>query len=353
MGGRNKAATVTPGASRRDIASGYLLTSGFCIAIGILLWILRVSELVDSLIVSLSIGLSINTAFVLFQDRLERWLPVYIAPIPIQIGGIGLGLLVGAWITQGDPWFFFRYAQTTLLLGLFFGVTGYVIFGTRARLAESNAQLALAEQARADHERALADTRLKLLQAQIEPHFLFNTISNASSLIHSDPDAAEATLEHLSVLLRASLNRTRAADTTLGQELGFLEAYLNIARIRMGDRLRFSIDVEPPLRNARLAPLLLQPLVENAVIHGIEPKSDGGSIAISAATRENLLVLRVADSGVGIDAKRTSHEHHNGTALINIRERLNALYGDRAQLRLRDNPNGGVIAELAIPLESD
>lgn len=333
-----------------SIVSGYVLTIAFCIAIALLLWVLGVSDLGSSLIISLSIGLSINTAFCLFQDQLERWMPAHLAPIPIQIGGIGFGLILGAWLVMDDPWYFFRYAQTTVMLGLFFGATGYLIFGTRARLAESNAQLAQAQQAAADQERTLANTKLKLLQAQIEPHFLFNTISNASSLIHSDPDAAEATLENLSILLRASLNRTREADTTLGQELSFLEAYLNIAKIRMGERLQFSIAVDTSLHDIRLSPLLLQPLAENAVIHGIEPKSDGGSIEISGTLRDNQLILRVSDSGVGMGNSTANPEQHNGTALTNIRERLQALYGALGALRLYENPDSGVTAELVIPM---
>ncbi|MFK7914165.1 MAG: sensor histidine kinase [Pseudomonadales bacterium] len=333
----------------RSIASGYLLTIVFCIAIALLLWVLGVSDLQASLIVSLCIGLSINTAFVLFQDRLEQFMPAYLAPIPIQIGGLGFGLIAGAWITLDDPWFFFRYAQTTVMLGLFFGVTGYLIFGTRARLADTNAQLALAQQETADQERQLANTQLKLLQAQIEPHFLFNTISNASSLIHSDPDAAEATLENLSVLLRASLGRTREADTTVGQELNFLEAYLKIAKIRMGDRLQFTVAVDPVLHGVRLPPLLLQPLAENAVVHGIEPKPEGGTINISGTLHDDQLLLRVTDSGVGMGNSTAHSDQHNGTALTNIRERLRALYGERGQLRLLDNAESGVTAELSIP----
>lgn len=333
----------------RNIAASYLLTGGFCVAIAGLLWGLGLSSFETSLITSLAIGLSIQTAYILLQDPLEQWLPVWLAPIPIQIGGLTVGLMLGAWINFGDVWFFFRYAQTTMLLGLFFGVVGYLIFGTRARLAESKAQLALAQQARAEQEQQLTQTHLKLLQAQIEPHFLFNTISNASSLIHSDPDGAEATLENLSVLLRASLNRTRAADTTLGEELTFLTAYLNIAKIRMGERLRFEVEIDPALHSTRLAPLLLQPLVENAVVHGIEPKAQGGKIIITGAKTNQALMLRVADSGVGIGDHSASPGQHNGAALRNIRERLRALYGEQAQLRLLDNPDGGLTAELSIP----
>ena len=276
-------------------------------------------------------------------------MPAYLAPIPTQIGGLVFGLVLGGWITAGDPWFFFRHAQVTILLGLFFGAAGYLIFGTRARLAESSAELALARQQAADQQRQLADTQLKLLQAQIEPHFLFNTISNASSLIHSDPHAAEATLENLSVLLRASLNRTRKADTTLGQELSFLEAYLNIAKIRMGERLQFSISVDTTLHSTQLPPLLLQPLAENAVIHGIEPKPQGGTIQISGERRGTHLVLQVIDSGVGMGNSKAHGNTQNGTALTNIRARLRALYGDDGDLRLMDNAQSGVIAELTIP----
>lgn len=333
------------------MVESYALTALFCVAIGVLLWLLGLKPLQHGLIVSLSIGLSINTSFVLFEQQAERWLPPYLAPIPLQIAGLGFGLILGAWLTYGDPWFFFRRSQLTLVLGLFFGVVGYLLLGTRARLAESKAQLALAQQQQADQQRQLADNRLKLLQAQIEPHFLFNTLSNVSSLIHTDPDAAEATVANLSMLLRQSLKRTREQHTTLAEELQFLEAYLNIQKIRLGARLQVTCAVPAELLTLKLAPLLLQPLVENAVIHGIEPKPQGGSVGITASMQADAVLLAVTDTGVGIGSgdQRGASDRHNGTALRNIRERLQALYGDRAQLRLLEPATGGVRAELLIP----
>ncbi len=142
--------------------------------------------------------------------------------------------------------------------------------------------------------------KLAMLQAQIEPHFLFNTLANVQSLIHREPDQASRMLDHLNRYLRASLGRTRKAQTLLQEELELVEALLQIAAIRLGERLAYRIDVPAALRGVPLPPLLLQPLVENAVSHGIEPAIHGGEIVISARAVEGVLTLQVCDSGAGL-----------------------------------------------------
>ncbi len=332
---------------------GFAGTITFCLAIGVLLWALGITELWRAVTISLCVGISINAMFELFQERLKQHLAPALAPIPLQIAGLFVGLVTGAWLTVGDPWYFFSHSEDTLWLGLFFGVVGYMLFAARSRLVDSQAQLAQAQQQQAEQDRQMADTQLKLLQAQIEPHFLFNTLSNATSLIRTDPQAAEATLEHLTLLLRASLKRTRERHTTLGEEVDMLSAYLNIQHIRMGSRLQFTIDVPRTLRSQPLPPLLLQPLVENAVNHGLEPKAEGGSVSISATIKDNMLQLRVIDTGIGIHPDNPSAQQDRqgtGTALANIKERLSALYGAEACLTLADNEPSGVVAELRLPL---
>ncbi|MGI9323579.1 MAG: sensor histidine kinase [Pseudomonadales bacterium] len=334
---------------------GFAGTITFCLAIGVLLWALGITELSRAVTISLCVGISINAMFELFHEQLKRHLSPTLAPIPLQIAGLALGLVTGAWLTVGDPWYFFSHSEDTLWLGLFFGVVGYMLFGARSRLVDSQAQLAQAQQQQAEQDRQMADTQLKLLQAQIEPHFLFNTLSNATSLIRTDPQAAEATLEHLTLLLRASLKRTRERHTTLGEEVDMLTAYLNIQHIRMGSRLQFHIDVPGTLRSQQLPPLLLQPLVENAVNHGLEPKAEGGTVSISATSQDNSLQLKVIDTGLGIHPDNLGAPHNRkgtGTALSNIKKRLSALYGAEAQLTLADNEPSGVIAELRLPLSA-
>ena len=184
------------------------------------------------------------------------------------------------------------------------------------------------------------------MQAQIEPHFLFNTLANAQSVIESEPKTAKLILEHLNQYLRVSLGRTRRSSSTLGEEMGLIDALLGIAGLRLGERLRYSVSIPQELRDARLPPLLLQPLVENALKHGIEPSLSGGEIRVDAREAEGLLCLRVTDTGVGMNTGSPE-----GVGLENVRGRLARLYGDRGRLAIyRHDPNG-VVAEITMPLE--
>jgi len=196
----------------------------------------------------------------------------------------------------------------------------------------------------------ITEAQLKLLQGQIEPHFLFNTLANVQSLIDFDPPRAKLMLERFTDYLRASLGQLRGESTTLAQEFGMLEAYLGLMQLRMGDRLRVERQLPPDLAGLALPPLLLQPLVENAIHHGLEPKVQGGTIAVSAAQADGRLVLQVEDDGQGLDGPR--RRPGNGVALANIRERLNARFGPGATLALLPRDGGGTCARIEIPLSS-
>ncbi len=185
---------------------------------------------------------------------------------------------------------------------------------------------------------------MRLLQAQIEPHFLFNSLANVVSLIDSNPDKARTMLEHLSDFLRISLQRTRSKNTTVRDEINLLNAYLEIQQVRMGDRLIFSIDSAETLLDHYLPALLVQPLVENAVKHGLENSVDGGAIQVQFRLKEQALHISVMDSGAGM-LQGTS----KGVGLTNVRERLQLLYGDSAALTLSANKPTGVRAELVLP----
>ncbi|GGP26889.1 sensor histidine kinase [Silvimonas amylolytica] len=189
--------------------------------------------------------------------------------------------------------------------------------------------------------------RLAMLQAQIEPHFLFNTLANVQSLISRDPDRAAQMLDHLNRYLRASLSRTRKPQSLLQEELTLIEALLSIAAIRLGERLQYRIDVAATLRDLVLPPLLLQPLVENALLHGIEPAVEGGSITVSARREGAQLILSVIDTGVGLGV---STHVHGGVGLSSVRTRLHTLYGERASLSVSANTGAGVTACLTIPV---
>jgi len=222
--------------------------------------------------------------------------------------------------------------------------TGFFIFYWRAEAYRADLQSERRRAAEALQSETSA--KLALLQAQIEPHFLFNTLANAQSVIESDPRAAKSILEHLNQYLRVSLGRTRRSSSTLADELSLVDALLAIAALRLGERLRYCIEVPGALKAAQLPPLLLQPLVENALKHGIEPAVHGGVIRIDIKRQGDALRLRVSDSGVGLNASSPE-----GVGLANVRGRLASLYGDRARLALYQNEPSGVVAEITMPLQ--
>lgn len=268
-------------------------------------------------------------------NMLQRVL--FYAGIPIvgMFIGYGLGLrLLGVDVLRAvldSP----RILASMLLFSLLLSALWYTIMANRARLAELEAERSR-EQARAlALERAALDAQLRSLQAQIEPHFLFNTLANVASLIDTAPDKARAMLERLIELLRASLASSRATRTRLEDELHLVRAYLDILALRMGQRLAYSIEVEPGLGAWEVPPLLIQPLVENAIRHGLEPKVEGGRVEIAACGQAGQLEITVSDDGLGFRPSANS-----GVGLANLRERLAALHGDRASMSIEDRQPG-------------
>jgi sensor histidine kinase YesM len=222
------------------------------------------------------------------------------------------------------------------------------MFSSRERLMQSEARAAR-ESARAEAvARQALQAQLQLLQAQMEPHMLFNTLANLQGLIGLNPARAQQMLDQLIVYLRATLSSSRAEVTTLAQEFSLMEAYLGLMSVRMGERLSFTLDLPADLRGAHIPPMLLQPLIENAISHGLEPKIEGGRIAVSATTRDGKLHVCVLDDGLGLGA--ASAKAGTQLGLANTRSRLNAIHGEQASLALTANAGGGVRAELTLPL---
>jgi hypothetical protein len=207
-----------------------------------------------------------------------------------------------------------------------------------------------------DAERRITEAQLKLLQGQIEPHFLFNTLANVLGLMDTDTPRARLMLESFVEYLRASLGSLRQEQRTLGQELDLVEAYLRIVKIRMEDRLRYSVDVPEALRALPLPALTLQPLVENAITHGLEPQVDGGCVRVAARLDGGQLTLTVSDDGMGVaearrhGARRSGMAAGSGTALANIRERLQQHHSGAASLQLEALLPRGTCATLRLPL---
>jgi two-component system, LytTR family, sensor kinase len=201
----------------------------------------------------------------------------------------------------------------------------------------------------ANLEARLAEANLEALQRQLHPHFLFNTLHTISALIHRNADAADAMLARLSDLLRLTLNRVRIRQLALKEELDFLQKYLEIERARFGDRLRVTFDVDPQLLDAAVPSLVLQPLVENALKHGIGPKVGGGRIDIIARREADKLCLIVRDDGYGLPTVELDALNH-GVGVSNTRSRLAHLYGDQHRFAFRTPVSGGLEVTVVIPL---
>ena len=200
-------------------------------------------------------------------------------------------------------------------------------------------------------EKQLVQAQMRMLQAQIEPHFLFNTLANIQSLIGRAPDKASLMMDNFIAYLRETLSASRAQEGTVQQEFALLRHYLDLIKIRMADRLQYTLSLAPGLETAPLAPMLLQPLVENAIKHGLEPKVEGGTVSVDVRRAgdagDERMLITVEDNGLGFsddaDSKGT------GVGLANLRERLAVLYDGRATLDIADARPGTRI-RIAVPL---
>lgn len=190
----------------------------------------------------------------------------------------------------------------------------------------------------------LAQSRLEALKTQLQPHFLFNTLNSIAELVHRDAEAADSMIASLSDLLRLTLETANEQELPLRRELQFVERYLAIEQIRFGERLRLEMDIAADTREALVPAFLLQPLLENALRHGLEPQSASGLLTIRAARESSILRLQIIDNGRGLSKDQPLRE---GIGLSNTRARLSALYGESAKLEMRDG--GGLAVEILLP----
>jgi len=201
----------------------------------------------------------------------------------------------------------------------------------------------------AELEKRLAQARLQALQMQLNPHFLFNSLHAISALVHKDADLADQMITRLSDLLRYALESTDAQEVPLRQELDFLRRYLEIEQTRFGDRLSVRLEIAPETLDALVPNLVLQPLVENAIRHGIEPRAKPGRIELRSRREGGQLKLEVRDNGVGLPPGRELEE---GVGLSNTRARLKQLYFDRHRFELAEEPGGGLAVFLELPFHA-
>jgi len=349
----------------RELVGVMLFNTGIAL---ILTFIGFGGSFVQTFVFSQCIGIAITT-FVdggrraIWRDRAPSMVPFLLLVAFGCAAGLVLGIVIGT-LLLGMPVSMWRPLNghslpIVLLIALLATGIGTYHGWSRARLAqlrEATAQQALREAAA---EQQLVYAQLQTLQAQLEPHFLFNVLANLDSLIASDPVRARTLLGHLNRFLRASLAATRAEVTTLADEFALLEALMAIQQVRFAERLRYTFDLPEDCRALQVPPMLVQPLVENAVKHGVEPLAGGASVDISARRERSAsgawqVVLRVADDGAGFRAAvgADGDERVGGVGLTNIRERLRVLYGDAARLTLTEGVPRGVVATLRLPAES-
>ncbi|HEV8333741.1 MAG TPA: histidine kinase [Steroidobacteraceae bacterium] len=332
------------------------------------------------LIVSLSFGLILNIgnqapffvvmaralivgmAILFMFGALEHWPRRLVRPFSRwgwQLLGIVIVIPFAAffayWVTTGgDPQLdtnklrvtgYAQLCMTALLFAPWIAVGAMI----RQRDAFARDQAYAFELEKSELERKALDTRLRLLQAQVEPHFLFNTLANVQALVDAGSPQASSVLKSLIAYLRAAVPRMHEVGTTLGQELDLVRAYLQLMQMRIPDRLKFALHIEPAANSLQCPPMTLLTLVENAVRHGIDPSEEGGRIDVDVWLRDARCHVRVTDTGVGLQSKSGGL----GTGLSTLRERMLLAFGGDTQLRLTEVQPHGVCAELEFPARQE
>jgi sensor histidine kinase YesM len=344
------------------IARDVVYTLIFNCGIGTVFWVLgtvgsgraSVASFVSSLLITNVIGYTIHAILIVttmlgvearMQRRSNGARALYFTGV--SMAGVLAGSMLLAFTVEPRmrAWFASpKWLASVAAVSFVISSILLVIIVLREREARAEASLA-EERVRLERlEREAARAELRALQAHIEPHFLFNTLANVASLIDSDPALSKRMLERFIGFLRNSLGATRAETTTLGAEGDLIAAYLDVLQVRFASRLRYAIDIAPALATFPIPPMLLQPLVENSIRHGIEPRVAGGEVRVSAVRDGDSVRIEVRDSGVGFAAAT-----HGGTGLTNLRERLRLLYGEAAGFSIGDNPGGGAVVTLRIP----
>ena len=310
----------------------------------------------------LFVGLFVVGAFGLF----ERWparLPTWLARWALQVVAVALAVPIGTAIayaitTIGDSqhWWqsqsrLFGFSQMTLM-GLL--VSPWIVVAALLRQIKDEARkLALTvELERSQYERNALDARLRLLQAQVAPHFLFNTLANVRELVNTGSPRAAPVLESLIAYLRAAVPRLNAPASTLGQELELVRAYLEVMHMRMPDRLQFSVEADDEACALVCPPMTLLTLVENAMRHGIDPSEEGGRIDVHVSVKDGRGWAAVSDTGLGL-IRGNEGPAGLGTGLANLRERLQLAFGGDAHVTLSEHLPHGVRAEINFPARKD
>jgi two-component sensor histidine kinase len=276
------------------------------------------------------------------DDGRRRAVAVGIA-LPVS-AALGYALAVALLYSPGFSVLSAQFVGDTLRMSVLGGAVAFIYIMRRG----SDTAAKATHETKVAHQALIKQTleaRLQLMEAQIEPHFLFNSLANVQRLYETESESGERLLENLKTYLRAALPQMRETHSTLGREAELSRAYLEVLRARMGERLQFEVDVPLALREQTFPPMMVITLVENAIKHGIQRSPRGGTVVVTAHRSGDRLTVEVVDSGVGFRGSSGK-----GIGLANIRARLSALFGDRAELSLCANEPSGVVAAIAIPV---
>jgi len=309
-------------------------------------------NLLGALVFTVCIGSSIQGMVALARPRLERlgyWprlVVLFLIYLVAGFAGTEIGYFMLKFLFYGgnlDVGSHLRLLLLNLVLATIFGSAAFVYYSLLGRASAMARTLREKEINEERLERLRMQAELDALQAKVNPHFLFNTLNSIASLISENPAAAEATVEKLSGLFRYTLRRGQQADVPLSEELEIVRSYLEIEKVRLGDRLHFSIRSGDGAGDVRVPPMIVQPLVENSIKHAIAADPAGGSIDVEAGLMDGKCVITVKDSGKGFAPAE------GGFGLRSISERLNLVYGGRASLAI--DRDGSSLIRISIPLE--
>jgi signal transduction histidine kinase len=327
----------------------------FSIAIGLFLAIGWKSGVISIVIRAVAVGLIATVVFGVFE-RWPRRLPRWLARWVLQVAGVGAVIPFTTFViwmrsTMPNAPPFWKDPDrlegfwTLTIVGILFAPWIALAALVRQKDALARNQALAFDLQRSELERQALDARLHLLQAQVAPHFLFNTLANIQALVDAGSPQASNVLRSLIAYLRAAVPLLNEPVATIDQELQLAQAYLELMHMRIPDRLQFELHVDPAARSLRCPPTAILTLVENAVRHGIDPSEEGGRIDIHVQLHERRCRIRVIDTGVGF----RQASQGLGTGLSTLRERLQLMFGNNASMRVIASETGGVCAELEIP----
>ena len=345
-----KTIDLSPNRRRRD----WFFTTLFCLSVAVVTFTIWGRSWYVHVIISLGFGYSA----LICSYLLERFFPAIDSKTEIMVsltGSIIFGS-INAWILLEGV---IGGSKTGLLpvtmLGALFSAICFFYFYNREQKNLANMQLTEAQRKQTEQEKMLILSQLRQMQSQIEPHFLFNTLANISALMDQDVPKARMMLDKLTELLRTTLANSRQSTTEIKSEIRLIQAYLAIQKVRLDERLNYHIDFDAALDAIAIPPMLVQPLIENAIKHGIEPKRAGGTIWLSIRKIQNQLSIQVKDDGVGIQTTQHSQQQNqgHGMALNNIKQRVKALYENLGSVSITQPENGGFCVTILIPVQQE